>query len=85
MIYTLPVRLEDGQVFDALPLPSISFPKTNGRDGNGLRVTNIVGCSDRDFFKECPSCGRIKSSEAFGLRKTVRSDQSNCTDCRSQY
>ena len=85
MIYTLPVHLEDGQVFNALPSHSISFSKTSGSDGNGLRVTNIVGYSNGDFLKKCPNCGRIKSSEAFGLRETVGRDQSNCMDCRSQY
>ncbi len=85
MIYTLPVRLEDRQIFTSLPTNHISFPKVSGYDGNGLRVTNLVGFSNGDFLKKCPNCGRTKCSEAFGLRETVERDQSNCMDCRSQY
>lgn len=85
MIYTLPIRLENGRVFDTLPSQDVSFTKTSGYDGNGLRVTNIVGYAKGDFLKECPNCGKIKPSEAFGLRKTVDCDQSNCIDCRCQY
>lgn len=85
MIYTIPIRLENGQVFTTLPSQPVSFTKTSGYDGNGLRVTNIVGYANGDFLKECPKCGRIKPSEEFGLRKTVGCDQSNCIACRSQY
>lgn len=85
MIYTLPVCLENGQAFNTLPSQSIRFSRTSGYDGSGLRVTNIVGCANGDFLKECPRCGIIKPSEAFGLRETVNRDQSNCMDCRSQY
>lgn len=85
MIYTLPVRLEDGQIFTSLPTNHISFPQVSGYDGNGLRVTNLVGFSNGDFLKVCPNCGQTKCSEAFGLRETVGRDQSNCMDCRSRY
>lgn len=71
MIYTLPVRLEDGQIFTSLPTNHISFPKVSGYDGNGLRVTNLVGFSNGDFLKKCPNCGRTKCSEAFGPEKLL--------------
>lgn len=85
MIYTLPLRLENGQVFTSLPTQSVNFSKTSGYDGNNLRVTNIVGFSNGDFLKACPKCGETKPSEAFGLRETLDRDQSYCKDCRSQY
>lgn len=83
MIYKLPITLEDGQVFESLPITSLSFSKVSGYDGNGLRVTNLVGFSNGDFLKECPNCGQIKYSRYFGLRTTVNRDQSNCISCRS--
>lgn len=85
MIYKLPVRLENGRTFTFLPPENLSFSKTNGYDGDNLRVTNIVGIQNGDFLKECPKCGRVKYSEEFGLRKTVNRDQSECTDCRGEY
>jgi len=85
VIYTLPVKFENGQTFDSLPAKNLSFPKTSGYDGNNLRVTNIVGVQNGDFLKECPKCRRVKCSEEFGLRKTVNRDQSECTECRSEY
>lgn len=85
MIYTLPLHLENGQVFTSLPTQSVNFSKTSGYDGNNLRATNIVGFSNGDFLKECPNCGEIKPSEAFGLRETLDRDQSYCKDCRGQY
>lgn len=85
MIYKLPVRLEDGQIFTSLPSTNLSFPKTSGYDSDNLRITNIVGIKNGDFLKECPKCGRAKCSEEFGLRITVKRDQSECTDCRGEY
>ena len=52
MIYKLPITLEDGQVFESLPITSLSFSKVSGYDGNGLRVTNLVGFFNGDFLKE---------------------------------
>lgn len=85
MIYKLPVKLEDGQIFSSLPAKPLSFDKVSGYDGNNIRVTNLVGFSNGDFLKKCPHCGKTKPSEAFGLRTTVGCDQSNCMDCRSLY
>ena len=87
MIYKFPIYLDDGQQFLSAPTNSISFSKVSGKDGRDLRVTNLVGysCFYNDFLKQCPKCMEIKPSEAFGLRKTLWRDQSNCIACRSSY
>ena len=82
MIYSFPIYLEDSQTFTSHPTKKLRFQKTNGRDGNNVRITNIVGYENGDFLKWCPCCKRIRSSQNFGLRLTENKDQSYCTDCR---
>ena len=84
MIYKLPVRLDNGIEFQTLPTKSFRFvDMENGYDSNNTRLTNIVGFSkeENDFLKKCPMCGEIKPSEEFGLRGTVKRDQSDCINC----
>lgn len=67
---------------------SCTFPKINGYDACGNRVTNLVGYNGVDLIKRCPKCLSDKIVTEFGYdgRYTNRRrDQSECTDCRGQY
>lgn len=82
MIYQFPIYLENSMTFNAPPTKPLHFSKSNGYDGNNMRVTNIVGYCNGDFLKICPRCNSELPSEAFGLRPTINRDQSWCKDCR---
>ncbi len=82
MIYQYPIHLENSMTFTTAPTKPLSFTKSNGYDGNNIRVTNIVGYENGDFLKVCPHCNGILPSESFGLRPTMDRDQSWCMDCR---
>lgn len=41
-----------GKCLNLFLITSLSFSKVSGYDGNGLRVTNLVGFFNGDFLKE---------------------------------
>lgn len=86
MIPTYPVILDNTMIFNGTEAQS-NFPRTNGRDANGNRLTNIVGFDGVELLKECPHCECTKRSSEFGAlgRQTNpqgRRDQSWCKECR---
>ncbi len=58
------------------------------KDGEKIRITNLVGYNGKSFLKYCPNCKKIKPIKDFdysGRTTDNKRDQSNCSKCRSRY